>query len=733
MANFFDEFETEADALENHRAKSNPPEFGAGQDDDWFTGLKSEGPSMEVDSFSGFNSPAFGGGAMPPGGGGPEDPNRSKEEVILGHIWKGFVSFCKVIGNFLATLFQTIKITSPIGWNNTFVMFSRYGFGLSAFGLFLYILGFFISSISYAMWLVVLGILCGVVGLSGRFLIIGKASAWAEENNSVATTTDEIGSKPADFSQEPIQYEDDYSEEVVENLYPDPSSFEDDSFGNDSFGGEGFDNIEYEDEQFVSLADVAEEGFTVLDVEEPENVDDAIKELDMALPGVQSRLYLHEQFSKILRSITPNFHDMVEIYEDTEVFSHYNFLLSNAASREGFNDEDYRLLKIYENSFMYKLVVAANGKFKADKVGQSIENQERFNDMGREVAPNVMVMTKVIGGNVHIDILKNKPPKFSVKDVWSSDVDYIRNTDISMPVALGSDEMGEPIFLDFYNVDGVALSGMKGTGKSWLAQSIISQLAMFNDPNKVQFIIADPKGEQGDFNAMNFPHIIKKVQSNEDTMAVLRWLMNEEVPRRRALMGQYNMSNIKELHKLHPDVNMPFLYIVIEEMMSLGNHLQKNNLDDYKEYRMILSEIINNLRYVGVRLFGLTQRLVDSAIPKDAKVGIDLRMTAGADASEIEQVTETKQKDFPYNISGKVGRYAIRTPEYRGGKTSFMIGAVLGNDSIDNGNTFRYIEALWNKLEPRKEVLGVEEAVAKEIEGASPSEMDDILNMVIDI
>lgn len=724
MANFFDEFGSEEEALENHRAKSNPPEFGAGQDDDWFTGLTSEGSQMDVDSFAGLSSPV-GGGGMPPYGGMPSDNNAqnnmnmSKEEVILGHVWKSFVAFCKVMGSFLAHLFETIKITSPVGWNNTFVMFSRYGVGLAASGLFLYVLGFFITSISSAMWLVVLGVLCSVVGFSGRFLLVGKAIAWVDETGSHATTIDEIDNNPADFSSEDFQPEEEFDE----------APYSEDDL-NDY---EEYPEDEQDDGEFISLADVADEGYTPLEVEEPESVDDAIQELDMVQPGMQSRLYLHEQFSKILRSITPNFYDMVEIYEDTEIFSHYNFLLSNAASREGFNDEDYRLLKIYENSFMYKLVVAANGKFKADKVGQSIENQERFNDMGKEVAPNVMVMTKVIGGNVHIDILKNKPPKFSVKDVWSSSTSYIQDPDVAMPVALGSDELGEPIILDFYNVDGIALSGMKGTGKSWLALSIISQLSMFNDPNKVQFIIADPKGDQGDFFSMKFPHVINKVQSTEDTLEVLRWLMREEVPRRRALLGQYNMSNIKELHKLHPDANMPFLYIVMEEMMSLGNHLQKNNMDDYKEYRMIISEIINNLRYVGVRLFGLSQRLVDSAIPKDAKVGIDLRMTAGADASEIEQVTETKPKDFPYNISGKIGRYAIRTPEYRGGKTSFMIGAVLGNDSIDNGNTFRYIEALWNKLEPRKEEIGVEDAISKELEDASPTEMDDILNMKIEL
>lgn len=722
MSSLYDEFRTEEEALENHRAKVNPPEFAAGQDDDWFAGLKSEGSQIDVDSFSSLsNPPSIGTGGSGGDNSNPKPKGPIEEEIIFG-IGRGIFSVGKTLVSFFKDLFGVVKITSPIGWNNTYLMLSRYGFGLTGVGIFLYILSFFIPSIVSAMWVVILGILCIVVGLSGRVLMVNKAMAWRDEFNSEATTTDEIEKYPYMTDESDEVYEEEEYEEVV----PEETDFEDLSL----------DSVEYEpeEEEMVSLYDVVEdEGYTVLDVEEPENVDDAIKELDMSAPGMQSRVYLYEQFSKILRSITPNFYEMTEIYEDTEVFSRYNFLLSNAASREGFNDADYTLLRIYENSFMYKLVIAANGKFKADKVGQSIENQERFNDMGKEVAPNVMVTTNVIGGNVHIDILKNEPPKLSVKDVWKSEEGFVTDPTNEMPVALGSDKMGEPVILDFSDIHSIALSGKPGMGKTWLAQSILAQLAFFNSPNQVQFIIADPKGKQGDFAKMDIPHVIRQVKTIDETMELLRWIKDVEIPRRESVLGAYDLSDIKDLRREHPEVELPYLYVVVEEMMSLGGNIKQQGSDLYNEYKLILSDLVNKCRYLGIRLFALSQRMTNDAIPKDLKVSLGLKMTAGADLSEVAQALDIKEKDFPYNISSKLGKYAIMTGKYNGGNPSFMIGSVLGDNNTENANTYRFINALWSKLEPCKESTEVREAVSKEIENASPTEMDDILNMVIDI
>lgn len=725
---FYDEFDNPDEAMENWKAKNNPPEYQEGQDLDALDYLSSPPNGREstvgVDSFVGFTNPqsSYNNNQQEP----QNNSILSKEDEIVAHAWKGFVATCKLLFNFISGLFANIKITTPTGWWWTYYVFQNYGLGLIGAGFFLYVLGFFISSISSALWLVVLGILCSAVGVSGRIIMKPKSDDWIDRTGSDAKTSNEKHASGVSLSED---YVEDYSSDnSEEDLFEESVDYE--SSPNDWWE----EDDEEDEEEYFSLFDEAEEhGIKVLDVEEPEDVDTAIQELESSAPGMQSRQYLFEQYSKVLRSITPNFYDMEEVYPETELFSHYNFLLENAAKREGFTDDDFRLVRIYENSFMYKLVVEANNKFKADKVGKSIENQERFNDMGKEVAPNVMVTTNVIGGNVHIDILKNEPPKFTVKDVWLSKKEFFTDPIYDMPIALGSDRMGEPIVLDFSDIYSVALSGKPGMGKTWLAQAILSQLAFFNSPNQVQFVIADPKGKQGDFAKMDIPHVVKQVKTMDETMELLRWIRDTEIPRRESVLGYYDLSDIRDLKREYPDVELPYLYVVVEEMMSLGGNIKQQGSELYNEYKLILSDLVNKCRYLGIRLFALSQRMTNDAIPKDLKVSLGLKMAVGADMSEVSQALDIKEKDFPYNISSKRGKCAIMTGNYNGGSPSFMISSVLGDNNTENSNIYRYINALWGKLEPGKEEVSAKDAIAQELQNASSDELNAILDTLVDL
>lgn len=726
---FFDDDYDKESSLEAFRTSKNPPEYGAGQDDDLFAPI-SGGEKFVDAGFNEFANPRSGG--MYDGFGNP-DPNiqpqkKTEDEIMLDALagaWRGV----KSLFHFTGDLMGTFKETTPQGWLRTYLQMLFFGEILSGIGVVTILFGFFISSIANSVFVLILGLISVGIGLSGMALYRDKCDEWIREGGMVGTTksdlrpvdeeySNETVNQPTEVSNNEYQYEENFNQDEVE--------FVDD--------GDDFEFVDDEDyEEYVDLSSQFEEEDLLVDLNEPVDIEEAISSLSEAGIHAQSRAYLYEQYSKVLRSVTPNYSKLTELDEYDENFQHYLLLLMNSASREGFTEEDFQIEHIYENSFMYKLVISASPKFKADKVAQSIENQEKYNEMGIEVKPNLFVTSKVIGNNVHIDIIKDSSPMLTVKDMWSENRDFILDPDNMMPVVLGSDELGQSIVLDFAKINSIALSGKPGKGKTWLAQSIIAQLAFFSSPNEVQFIIADPKGQQGDFANINFPHVIEKVKTEEETMEVLRRIVREEVPRREALLGQYGLTDIKDLHKMYPDVTMPYLYILVEEMMSLGDHLKQLDKDAYKEYRAILSDIVNKCRYLGIRLFGLSQRMTDNAIPKDIKVGIDLKMTAGADASEIEQVMEVKPKDFQYNISGKVGKYAIMTPEYRGGNASFMVGAVLGTSNPENAQTYRFVKALWDKIEPRKIEKSVDDLVNEELANSSTTEMDNILNSTIEL
>ena len=742
MSFFDDEYDNDS-SLEAYRAGKNPPAFGAGQgDDDLFAPVGSNDSFVSGgDAFGDFMNPtpggAFGGGGGGFGGGGfgnNQPQKKSEDEImldILSAIWKHIKNFFA----FLKDLAATFKETTPQGWLKVYGLMYKYGMFLSAGGLIVLLLGLFVPTIGNSGFILALGIITWGIGTSGLVLFKQKTEDWINEGGQVGDTLSNLrpadieGGSPVGEPQEEEFFDGGVSEE--EDFL---STESEDNFGfeEDSFDEDGWYTGDSDDDGFVDLSSQFEDD-DILVADEPVDIDEAIASLSEAGVHAQSRAYLYEQFYKVLRSVTPNYSELTELEEYDDNFQRYLNLLMNSAAREGFTEEDFQIQHIYENSFMYKLVINASPKFKADKVATSIENQEKFNQMGIEVKPNLFVTSKVIGNNVHIDIIKDSSPMLTVKDMWSENKDFILDPDNVMPVVLGSDELGQSIVMDFAKINSIALSGKPGKGKTWLAQSIIAQLAFFSTPNEVQFIFADPKGQQGDFANINFPHVIEKVKTEEETMEVLRRIVREEVPKREALLGQYGLTDIKDMHKMYPDVTMPYLYILVEEMMSLGDHLKQMDKEAYKEYRAILSDIVNKCRYLGIRLFGLSQRMTDNAIPKDIKVGIDLKLTAGADASEIEQVMEVKPKDFPYNIAGKVGKYAVMSPEYRGGNASFMVGAVMGTSNPENAQTYRFVKALWEKIEPRKEEKSAQQLVDEELGKASSTEMDDILNASIEL
>lgn len=791
----FDEFDVDS-AREERMSRKRPSEFAPGmrprpRNDLWSAPSANSGGSAGLgggSSFGRFTQPngvmfgggnGLGGGSEPPVNNAPKTTDEKLEEALVNG-FKGSVSF-------FGKLISAFKSSNIVEWNANFMYAGMVGLGITGLGAILTLLGLVIPSIGNVWFLWVSGVwtatfngCCyfgtltaskryaekiGVApdnsgtdeeGLSGdepnAFDIFGNEPS-KDEFDDFGTPHGRVGSPM--FGEEPSAFgggmfhdegegvEEDEGE--GEEFSSSPSSFP--SFGGSPFGEEedsGSEESNAPSGGSFSLADLADdEDVEVIEIEEPVDVDEAIKELDLTKEGMHSRLYLYEQYSRILRSVSPKFGTLKAVPEGSSTFDKYSTLLLNTANRFGMQTTDYELTNVYENNFLVQLVLDVKKAFKSQAVAESLEEQERYGDFGKLVNPNLFTTYQEVGSTIYINIIKGTPPMITVKDMWGECKDFVQDVENVMPVMVGVSEFGDPIVLDFAKIYSTALIGQPGMGKTWLAESIIAQIAMFNSPNDVQFIISDPKGQQGDFGKMDFPHILEKVETPEDTIRVLRWVMKEELARRTALLGQYGVSDIKDLHRKYPDVSMPYLYIVIEEMLSLGNHMKNENKDGFGEYNAMLSDIVNKCRYVGIRLFGISQRMIEPAIKKEVKSNIQLRLAAGSDAGELETFFDIKSKEFPYAISGSMGRYAIRAPQVNGNRTSYMLGGVLGQNNDDNENTYRFITSLWNKLDPRKDTVSplsgstskstvsvtkADVLVQEELDNASSTEMDEILS-----
>lgn len=715
---------------EDYLAKKNPPEYQPGQlpEDEILFGPTDPSDVGTPDSFNSIVNPTggldiFGRPVGSETNQQPQrDPNISREEEILEGIFKVTVIFFKKAGSFLVDLYGNIRKTTIFGWHLVLRLIAIYGLSFVGASFVLFLLSFFFKNIHHISWLMYLGVLLSVIGGVGVFLTLDKSLEFDKEYGAIR----QKGYEPKSSMVE-------VPEENQEEGFSDYSQVEDIS-QYDSSEPYNYGSVDLsEEEEFIEVGSLIDD-YVPTEIEKPISLEEALSEIEDANQFSQSRQFLLEKFSKILDSCTPDFSTMREIPEGSEMFLHFNSALIGAATSLGFTEDDYELLSIQENAFIYKIIVRAGVKFKPERVTKSIESGERYNvSTGALVNPNMFATCTIINDVVHIDINKNDTPKFTVKDIWMNNRDTILDSRNEMPVVVGSSPIGEPYIVDMSKVHSISLSGKAGMGKTWMAESIIAQLAMFSGPNDVQFIISDIKGSNGDFYNMNLPHIIEKVYTTEDTVDMLKRLFEEEVPRRSAILESKGYTDISDFRRDFPDIDLPYLYVVIEEMMILGQYMKSASPEVAKKYENNISEIINRFRNLGIRLFSLSQRMTNEAIPRKAKVGVSMKMTVGADQSEVSQALDIKDKEFPYNIASQQGRYAVISPEINKSLPTLFIASILNETNSQNTTTYRFISSLWNKIDPIREVESAKVKVAKEISNASSSELDDILNTVIDI
>lgn len=231
-----------------------------------------------------------------------------------------------------------------------------------------------------------------------------------------------------------------------------------------------------------------------------------------------------------------------------------------------------------------------------------------------------------------------------------------RLTDLpAMTAVLGVDESGVPLLLRLIapDVAHVLIVGTTGSGKTALARTLLSSLALFNPPPQLQLLLIDPKG-RGLGPLYRFPHVcgavLHTVQTIQDR---LDWLVREMERRDRER------------------VDRPVLVVAVDELADLiqsgGSAVEER-----------LARIAQRGRQAGIHLVACTQKPTASLIGGAMKANFPVRLV-GAVASRDE------------------ARYAAGVPESGAekleGKGDFLVvahgeiirfqAAWLGPDDLD--------------------------------------------------
>lgn len=709
--NFFDDDFDYDNAKYERMNRVNPPEFAPAQGDD-FDDLFSADFDQPV-SGGGFdvfssNQPTQGSGNTMGSFGMPDSNQQnmgqqnqgltSEEDKIFNMLAtgaKGTVSFSKEIVNSFKGL--TPKFYSRYGKNLTFTSIGVFIVGFIML-LFRLSLGFKLMTAS------IFSCALGVGVLMLRYEAGSLCSSEYKEDNTTVQAPEPAGGM-ANQSQDMGGFD---------NFQSSNESFTESFNGGDDSISFNFSDNDFDDgfEEYGEYSDGGDDfDFDALDkevVKEAVDPDTALDNLQAVENGMYTRRYLYDMFSQVLPHTKPSFSSVKKYDEESETFLYWDNVIQRASSITGLKESELPYLKeLEENLFTIKATITRSPKMKAELIADEVAKAYAFkiydNDEDRA---KVFAKVDTVLDECIITVFTGESEIISLKDMYSKCEDYIVDIKNKIPVVLGVNEKGSVIYLDLKKVESMIVAGMPRSGKSWLVQAILTQMCALASPKDISFFVLDPKADTSDFIKFKLPHIKKFASKFKDSngnivnpdfpdiMETLRYIVNVEAPRRRKLIGGSGLPNISDFRAKYPDVELPYLYVVIDEMVTLS----KMDKEDEAEYQSYLDMIVTQFPNLGIRGIFIPHEIKNQIISKTAYDSIKARISVRGSASHIEASTGTKPRDFSYKLVN-LGDMAVSIDEVSS-RTIFVHGVALTNSNEENNALFDYLRRAWAKIDP---------------------------------
>ena len=216
-------------------------------------------------------------------------------------------------------------------------------------------------------------------------------------------------------------------------------------------------------------------------------------------------------------------------------------------------------------------------------------------------AKSIRIEAPVPGkGYVGIEVPNEQATIVRLRDVMESN--EFKKIQSPLAIALGQGVDGTPVAGDLTSMPHLLIAGTTGSGKSVCVNSIIASLLIRNTPDKVKFVMVDPKRvELTGYNGV--PHLIAPVVVElERIVSVLKWVTREMDERYRKFSNAA-ARNIEDYNKHLPagEQQMPYIVVIIDELADLMMLAPD-------ETERVITRIAALARATGIHLVIATQR-----------------------------------------------------------------------------------------------------------------------------
>jgi DNA segregation ATPase FtsK/SpoIIIE-like protein len=247
-------------------------------------------------------------------------------------------------------------------------------------------------------------------------------------------------------------------------------------------------------------------------------------------------------------------------------------------------------------------------------------------------ARSIRVEAPVPGkGYVGIEVPNDQASLVSLRDIMEADA--FKKVKSPLAIALGQAVDGRPVAADLASMPHLLIAGTTGSGKSVCVNAIIASIIATNTPDRVKFIMVDPKRvELTGYNGI--PHLVAPVVVElERIVGVLKWV-TREMDDRYKRFSQAGARNIEDFNKhLGPDAEpMHYIVVIIDELADLMMMAPD-------ETERVITRIAALARATGIHLVIATQRpsvdVVTGLIKANFPARIAFAVAGGVDSRVI--------------------------------------------------------------------------------------------------
>lgn len=251
-------------------------------------------------------------------------------------------------------------------------------------------------------------------------------------------------------------------------------------------------------------------------------------------------------------------------------------------------------------------------------------------DVARDLnAPTLRILTSVGASQIGLEIAHDQRYPVNYKELFKGIPEGM-----DLPIILGEDTYGKPVYADLSDMPHLLLAGQTGSGKSVFINSTISTLIATRMPSQVKFLMIDPK--QVEFAAYcDIPHLLKPIANNTEQALELLDIAVDEMEERFTLFKKHKVKKLSEYHSKVSD-DLPHIVFVVDEfsdLMMMGNQKTK------QEVEKKIVRIAQKARAVGIHMILATQKplatIVTSLIKANMPARIAFCVATGIDSRVI--------------------------------------------------------------------------------------------------